>query len=176
MGDGFCEDVHTHNFNTVVSCTDEANSHLHCHHANMNKISERLKAARLKKGWNQMQLALAADLSPGTIGNIESGARQGRGSLPQIAKALGVSHDWLANGVGDMGMKSEVPDDNRAPIGPSTQAALLALLFDKLENDVVLRAQVFNRASQIIINTIQGIDEPQTQTPATQTTAKKQSA
>lgn len=141
----------------------------------MNKIAQRLKEARERKGWIQVQLAVAADVSPGTIGNIESGARQGKGSLPQIAKALGVNHDWLANGVGEMLPKTQPEDASSPPSGPSTQAALLALLFDKLENDVVLRAQVFNKASEIIINTIQGTDAQQHPAPAAQTPAKKQS-
>ena len=56
--------------------------------------------------------------------------------------------------------------------------ALLALLFDKLKDDVVLRAQVFNKASEIIINTIQGTQDTDcapAQAPSTQTPAKKQS-
>ena len=68
----------------------------------MKTIADRLRYARELKGWKQAQLAVAADVSQGTIGNIESGARQSRGSLPKIAKALGVSHDWLADGEGEM--------------------------------------------------------------------------
>ena len=138
----------------------------------MNKISDRLKEARSRRKWNQAQLALAAGVSPGTIGNIESGTRQAKGSLPQIAKALGVSHDWLANGEGEM-------LDNPARVqsedtGPSSQAALLAMLFDKLPVDVVLRAQVFNRASQSIIDTIQGTEPAQTPAPAAPAPQEKQ--
>ena len=98
-------------------------------------------------------------MSPGTIGNIESGARQSKGSLPQIAKALGIRHDWLANDSGEMKPRAEatppaaLPQPNPRPSG---QAALLASLFDRLEDDDILRTQVFNRASQIIIDTIQG--------------------
>lgn len=69
---------------------------------NMTNIAQRLIQAREWKGWTQNQLASAADLSQSTIGNIESGTRQGRGSLPKIAKALGISHDWLADGEGEM--------------------------------------------------------------------------
>lgn len=68
----------------------------------MKTIAERLKFARDKKGWVQAQLAVAAGVSTGTIGNIESGARQSKGSLPQIAEALGINHKWLADGVGSM--------------------------------------------------------------------------
>jgi phage repressor protein C with HTH and peptisase S24 domain len=63
-------------------------------------IAERLKHARSRKNWSQGQLAAAAGLSQGTIGNIESGARQAHASLIAIAEALGVSYKWLAHGEG----------------------------------------------------------------------------
>lgn len=138
----------------------------------MNKISDRLKEARSRKKWNQAQLAVAAGVSPGTIGNIESGVRQGKGSLPQIAKALGISHDWLANGEGEM-MDGQTASNDDA--GPSSQAALLAVLFDRLGDDVVLRAQVFNKTSQIIIDTIHAAENPQTPPPAAPVLVKKPS-
>lgn len=69
----------------------------------MKTIAQRLKYARdTYKNWTQIQLAAAAEMSQSTIGNIEAGIREGRGSLPKIAKALGVSHDWLADGDGEM--------------------------------------------------------------------------
>jgi phage repressor protein C with HTH and peptisase S24 domain len=68
----------------------------------MKTIAERLKHAREAKDWKQVQLATAAGVSPGTIGNIEAGTRQSKGSLPQIAEALGISHKWLATGKGEM--------------------------------------------------------------------------
>ncbi len=68
----------------------------------MKTVSERLKHAREWKGWTQAQLAVAADVSTGTVGNIEAGLRQSKGSIPQIADALGVSYQWLANDKGEM--------------------------------------------------------------------------
>ncbi len=73
----------------------------------MKTIAERLRHARDEKGWSQAHLASAAGVSQSTIGNIEAGIRQARGSLPQIAKALGVSHDWLADDDGPM--KTNLP-------------------------------------------------------------------
>ena len=70
--------------------------------ARVKTVAERLRHARLQRGWTQNHLAAAAGVSQGTIGNIESGARQSRGSLPQIAEALGISHKWLADGMGSM--------------------------------------------------------------------------
>lgn len=81
----------------------------------MKNIAERLKFARTKKGWTQSQLAVAAGVSTGTIGNIESEARQAKGSLPQIAEALGISHKWLARGEGPM----EPVNATVAPTAPS---------------------------------------------------------
>ena len=79
----------------------------------MKTTAERLLYARKQRGWTQTQLAVAAEVTQGTIGHIESGARQSRGSLPKIAKALGVSHDWLADGEGEMvlaGSRVEPPN------------------------------------------------------------------
>lgn len=68
----------------------------------MKSIADRLKYVRDLKTWTQAQLAVASGVSTGTIGNIESGARQSKGSLPQIAEALGIRHKWLAYGEGQM--------------------------------------------------------------------------
>lgn len=76
----------------------------------MKTIAERLRFARDSKGWVQAQLAVAAGVSTGTIGNIESGARQSKGSIPQIADALGIRHKWLANGEGPMELARQVDE------------------------------------------------------------------
>ena len=81
----------------------------------MKTIAIRLKHARDQRGWTQAQLAIAADVSTGTVGNIESGARQSKGSLPQIAEALSISHKWLATGAGEMRVKSDWPFDLFTP-------------------------------------------------------------
>jgi hypothetical protein len=51
-------------------------------------------------------LAVVADVSLATIGMMESGQRGNKGkipgTLPQIAKALGVNFDWLAYGTEPM--------------------------------------------------------------------------
>lgn len=67
---------------------------------NVQTIAERLKQARDRKGWTQGELAVAAGVSQGTIGNIESGARQAKASLVPISEALGVNWKWLALGEG----------------------------------------------------------------------------
>ena len=68
----------------------------------MNTISSRLKFLRDRKGWSQTQLAVVADVSQGTVGNIESGKRAGKGSLIKLARVLDASLDWLIDGEGPM--------------------------------------------------------------------------
>lgn len=68
----------------------------------MKKISERLKYARDLRGLTQAQLAAASGVSTGTIGNIESGLRQAKGSIPQIAEALRINYKWLSEGEGEI--------------------------------------------------------------------------
>jgi transcriptional regulator with XRE-family HTH domain len=72
-------------------------------------LKQRLKHARTVKAdttgtpWTQKHLAEVAGVSLATIGMMETGQRgQHRdrppGTLPAIAKALGVCFDWLARG------------------------------------------------------------------------------
>lgn len=64
-------------------------------------IGERLKWAREQRRLTQAALAKKAGVSQGTIGNIESGARDRPRDLLQIARALQASPDWLETGKGD---------------------------------------------------------------------------
>ena len=91
----------------------------------MKTIAQRLKFARNEKGWNQKHLAISADVCTGTIGNIESGQRQSKGSLPQIAEALGVHHKWLAYGTGPIWLSDEPPASDRLTMQVSQLTALL---------------------------------------------------
>ena len=74
----------------------------------MGQIGERIKYARERNGklWTQTYTAQMAGVSAGTIGMLESGKRGISGSIPgtipAIAKALGVNYDWLAYGEGEM--------------------------------------------------------------------------
>lgn len=75
-----------------------------------NSLAQRLKKAREIKGWSQPHLALVADVSTSTVGMIESGARQNKGSLPALAEALGVRYKWLISGEGEMLESTPIPD------------------------------------------------------------------
>lgn len=64
----------------------------------METLGERIKKARLAKGWSQGKLAAAAGVSQGTIGNIEAGIRVEPRGLIEIASALGVRAQWVKTG------------------------------------------------------------------------------
>ena len=101
--DGLVENFHGAELTTNVGMQPQEN----CQAAAMKSLAERLKYARTSKGelWTQAHLATAAGVSTGTIGNIEAGLRgvnKPIGTLPAIAKALGVRYEWLADGEGSM--------------------------------------------------------------------------
>jgi len=99
--DCLVEDLHGADDITKVSETDHFCSSMI---ETMSTLAQRLKEARLAKGeiWSQKHLAIVAGVSTGTIGMMESGKRGNKesipGTLPQIAKALGVRYEWLAHG------------------------------------------------------------------------------
>jgi transcriptional regulator with XRE-family HTH domain len=97
----------------------------------MKNVSVRLKQAREAKGWSQARLASASGLAQSTVGNIEAGTRQARGSLPELAKALDVSYEWLANGIGEMNATQAAPQQSATY---STEALALAWLLDQIHN------------------------------------------
>lgn len=121
----------------------------------MKTVAERLKHARELKEWSQAQVAAASGLSQSTIGNIEAGTRKAKGSLHEIAKALGVSYEWLANGVGEI--KPEAPVvQGKTAAGLTPAATELALLFDLIpEADRVRRASAYSGASRAILDVLQ---------------------
>lgn len=66
----------------------------------METIAERLKVRREELALSQIDLAQRAGVSPGTIGNIESGTRKNPRELLAIARVLGVHAQWLKDGKG----------------------------------------------------------------------------
>ena len=59
-------------------------------------FSERLKSARLMRGWTQAELASRAGLPPTSIAHFESGSRKPSfDTLRRLAAALDVSTDFL---------------------------------------------------------------------------------
>lgn len=66
----------------------------------VKSLAERVAAVRKERGLSQIALAGLAKVSPGTIGNVESGARRAPRELVAIADALGVDPRWLTTGKG----------------------------------------------------------------------------
>lgn len=76
-------------------------------------IAERLKAAREEAGLNQPELARAAGVSQGTIGNIESGLRKRPRELLALAEACGVHAKWLQTGTGPRYLNRDLDEAGR---------------------------------------------------------------
>lgn len=66
----------------------------------MTTFGQRLRAARIRRGWTQSELAKASGLTQSAIGNYESGHRAGPNgaALVDLATALGISPEWLQRG------------------------------------------------------------------------------
>ncbi len=71
---------------------------------NVKTLAQRVLQLRTAKGWTQGQLAAAAGVSQGSIGNIENGTRLDprATTLTGIAQALGVDAHWLSSAEGEM--------------------------------------------------------------------------
>ena len=59
------------------------------------EIGERIRAARLRKGWTQLQLALEASVSPSTVARWERGGLPPVRELIRLAGVLGVPAEDL---------------------------------------------------------------------------------
>jgi transcriptional regulator with XRE-family HTH domain len=65
-------------------------------------FAERLRYARVLRGFSQASLARACGLSQGAIANYENRTRKTAKGIFRIAKVLEVSPSWLAMGAGPM--------------------------------------------------------------------------
>lgn len=135
----------------------------------MEKLADRLRWARLQKGWTQKQLATQVGIkSSGTIGNLENGSRTGTRKLSELAAALGVSAPWLA-------CVDNAPATSDAAFAPQPCApASAVLLLDQQQMDLVrawARADANGRA--LLRSAVSVID--QARDPAQQTQRKSQS-
>ncbi|NJK32185.1 MAG: helix-turn-helix transcriptional regulator [Deltaproteobacteria bacterium] len=64
------------------------------------RIGRRVVELRKQRGWEQVNLAVAADIGVDTISRIERGIKVSEGSLAKVAAALQTSVDTLANPAG----------------------------------------------------------------------------
>lgn len=75
-------------------------NNLGCRFPNMNTLRNRLIEARQESQLSQQQLAEKAGMSQAAYQKLESGKSQRSRMLTSIAKALGVSANWLETGKG----------------------------------------------------------------------------
>lgn len=69
------------------------------HPIRMNTITDRIRAARVLRGWSQAKLAEACGWSPSRVGNYEQGSREpGLDDLEAMASAMWVANSWLLTG------------------------------------------------------------------------------
>lgn len=130
----------------------------------MNTLADRLIFARERKGkiWTQKHLAIVAGVSTGTIGMLESGKRGNTGSIPgtipQIAKALGVRFDWLAYGEGQIDEEPDIAGPLTAVASMEDvlqlQVTQLAILLNSIPKSS--RDAAYTAASQALIAFLPG--------------------
>ncbi len=76
----------------------------------MASVGERIRGRRAELGWTQDQLGQKAGISKSFLSDLENGKRSvGANNLLDIARALGVSLDFLMTGTASQDQKSEVP-------------------------------------------------------------------
>lgn len=81
----------------------------------MDTLAKRLTWAREQKGLTQSALAKQSGVTQSTIGNLESGIRSTARRIIDIAAALDVSPNWLANGQGEPKEGDQVRLEVREP-------------------------------------------------------------
>lgn len=87
----------------------------------MNTLAERLNHAMSLTGMTQGQLARAVNMAQPTIWRLTSGQAKGTSRIIDIADALGVRPEWLANGDEPMRAQAVAPYDSRSNIPPESQ-------------------------------------------------------
>jgi transcriptional regulator with XRE-family HTH domain len=101
------------------------------------RIGERLAAARDKKGWTQLELAITLGITPGAVAHWEQGrSLPKRDRLREVAGVLGTDIEWLLTG-DDPAEKRKAQTEN--------EAELLRILRDMSDDDqsraiVILRS------------------------------------
>ena len=85
-------------------------------------LAERLRAARLRKGWSQAKLAEESGVSQQLISKLERGEAQATKEGPALAGALGVSLDELLLGQPPRPAGEVREGEPATPYGPSPDA------------------------------------------------------
>ncbi len=101
----------------------------------METFADRLAAALKKLGWSQNRLEREAGLSKGHVNRLihGKGARTAPETLVAIARVLGVDHDWLATGSGQMGARAHGAADSPPPPPISETRTALDAIKDMID-------------------------------------------
>jgi transcriptional regulator with XRE-family HTH domain len=163
--DGLVKDLHGQDDITKVSDVKHFCASII---GDMSTLAKRLKEARIAKGkiWSQKHLAIVAGVSTGTIGMMELGKRGNKdsiaGTVPQIAKALGVNFEWLAYGTGDKFPDQPVPNMLASIASMSEnlqlQISQLAILLNSAPPD--RQTEAYIAATQALIRYLPGAATP----------------
>lgn len=96
----------------------------------METFGQRLRRTRKSLGLSQDALAQACGLSQTTISDIERDRNETSRDATAIARALNVSPDWLADGIGS-------PDARPANIEPEARPPTVAEMLEALREKIV---------------------------------------
>ncbi len=87
---------------------------------NIDTLSERLKLAMEEGGFTQASLAEAAGIAQPSVWKIATGKTKTSSRVVELATALGVRPEWLANGIGPMREGKSSTSDGQ-DIDPTTK-------------------------------------------------------
>ncbi len=133
---------------------------------------QRLARLREEKGLSQIALAKAANVSQGTIGNIETEIRGYGKSIASIARVLGVTTDYLDCKTESVTAAPAIPE----PVGYSSEALALAWLLDQVPRRIdKVRANAAATAAILEVLHGKSVGSP-THTPAGRETPAKPTA
>lgn len=97
----------------------------------MGTIGERVKTARLAKGWNQPELAKAAHISKQAVSQIETGTTKNPKpeNILKIADVTGYEIRWLISGEGPQTSKDAALDNlDISQLSSESKAAIRAVM------------------------------------------------
>jgi transcriptional regulator with XRE-family HTH domain len=121
----------------------------------MAGIGERIKKRRLELEWTQEQLAQKAGISKSFLSDLENGKRSvGAENLLDIARALGVSIDFLMTGQASKDQAAEVP----IPASLARFAAEEGLSFRQTLTLLEMQQQILAHRSAKKKDTLESVD------------------
>jgi transcriptional regulator with XRE-family HTH domain len=130
----------------------------------MPKLADVVRGARNSREWSQEKLASEAELSPGWVGQVETGRieKPDAETLRKLASALGLSYATLALAVyeateDDVGAKLQ--EIATLPTVPARRAAFEQLPDQVRRAMVVLMRDLFAGATQQLTEVIERLDQ-----------------